>query len=102
MIRNILFGREYEKQKLNRCLETEQAQLILVYGRRRVGKTYLIHKFFNGRFDFRLTGIYNQPKSVQLENFSYELNRQSGRFLWKTLEGEVYHSFKCEQELGSS
>lgn len=79
VIRNILFGREYEKQKLNRCLETEQAQLILVYGRRRVGKTYLIHKFFNGRFDFRLTGIYNQPKNVQLENFSYELNRQSGR-----------------------
>ena len=79
MIPNTLFGREYEKKKLARCLEMEQAQLIIVYGRRRVGKTYLIHQFFNGRFDFKLTGIYNQPRMVQLENFSYELNRQSGR-----------------------
>ena len=79
MVPNVLFGRDYEKRKLTRCLEMEQAQLILVYGRRRVGKTYLIHQFFNGRFDFKLTGIYNRPKSVQLENFSYELNRQSGK-----------------------
>ena len=43
-------GREYEKRKLARCLEMEQAQLVLVYGRRRVGKTYLIHQFFNGSF----------------------------------------------------
>ena len=51
----------------------------MLFGLLRVGKTYLIHQFFNGRFDFKLTGIYNKPKNVQLENFSYELNRQSGK-----------------------
>ena len=32
MVPNVLFGREYEKRKLARCLEMEQAQLVLVYG----------------------------------------------------------------------
>ena len=78
MNQNILIGRELELQRLSRCLETEQPQLVVVYGRRRVGKTFLINQFFKGRFDFKLTGIYDQPKEYQLRNFIYELNRQAG------------------------
>ncbi|MBQ9251715.1 MAG: AAA family ATPase [Clostridia bacterium] len=72
-----LFGREEECRKLRRCLRKTEAQLVVVYGRRRVGKTFLINEFFEKRFDFKLTGSYNATKESQLENFTLELNRRS-------------------------
>ena len=72
-----LIGRAEEIARLDWCMKEERPQLIIVYGRRRVGKTYLINKYYNGRFDFKLTGIYNTKKEVQLQNFIAELNRQS-------------------------
>lgn len=74
-----LIGREYECRRLEKSMEETQAQLIIVYGRRRVGKTYLIEQFFDGRFDFKFTGAYNQTKEIQLRNFSIELGLQSGK-----------------------
>ena len=38
----MLIGREKEKQVLQNALNEEQSQFIAVYGRRRVGKTFLI------------------------------------------------------------
>ncbi len=73
-----MVGRKREIAKLDSCLEKEEAQLIAVYGRRRIGKTYLIHSYFNGRFDFKLTGIYDLPRKNQLQNFVFELNNQTG------------------------
>ena len=78
MGRGLLIGREEECRRLDRCLEQEEAQLIIVYGRRRVGKTYLINQYFDNRFDFKLTGEYKSSKENQLENFTLELNRRSG------------------------
>lgn len=77
--RKKIIGRNFECGRLDRCMEGEEAQLIALYGRRRVGKTYLIHHYFNGRFDFKLTGIYNQPMEMQLYNFITEWNHQSGQ-----------------------
>ena len=73
-----VIGRKTEYRKLEKCMNEVQAQLLIVYGRRRVGKTFLINHFFDGRFDFKLTGAYNQPLSTQLRNFNAELSRQSG------------------------
>lgn len=77
MIENIIIGREIEFERLDQCMNEEESQLVVVYGRRRVGKTYLINQYFNGRFDFKLTGVYDAPKSIQLTNFINELNRQT-------------------------
>ncbi len=74
-----MIGRKRETDRLQMCMEADEAQLIAVYGRRRVGKTYLIESFFNGRFDFMLTGIYDQAMSVQLRNFATELSNQTGQ-----------------------
>ena len=73
-----LIGRTEECDRLTRCMSEIDAQLIILYGRRRVGKTYLISKFFEGQFDFKLTGVFDEPRSVQLRNFSNELSRQTG------------------------
>lgn len=73
-----IIGRAAERERLEKCMRSEQAQLIIVYGRRRVGKTFLINQFFDGRFDFKLTGAYAEPRETQLRYFSLELNRQAG------------------------
>ena len=72
-----IVGRQKEIEQLQKCMDANQAQLIIVYGRRRVGKTFLINNFFNGRFDFKVAGSYAQTKEVQLKNFITELNLQS-------------------------
>ena len=71
-------GRKNEVERLKQCMEMDQAQLIVVYGRRRVGKTFLIESFFDGNFDFSFTGSFNRPKSVQLMNFAEEIRFQTG------------------------
>ena len=64
---------------LGDCLNSASSQLVIVYGRRRAGKTFLVNEFFHNEFAFKLTGIYGEPKSVQLQSFSEELKRKSGR-----------------------
>lgn len=71
-----LIGRENECQRLEQVMNAQQAQLVVVYGRRRVGKTYLIEHFFQGNFDFRLTGLYHESTRKQIHNFCIELNRR--------------------------
>lgn len=55
-MRSKVIGRSEEWQRLEECMQAECAQLIVVCGRRRVGKTFLIEEFFDKRFAFKLTG----------------------------------------------
>lgn len=55
-----------------------RSEFIAVYGRRRIGKTYLIRELFEGRFTFRCTGKDNISTSEQLRNFCYALSDQLG------------------------
>lgn len=52
-----MIGRKIECEKLQAAMEKKRAQMIAVYGRRRVGKTFLINEFFEGRFAFKHTAI---------------------------------------------
>ena len=74
---SILIGRKRECERLEKCMKAATAQLVVVYGRRRVGKTFLVNHFFKNQIEFKVTGAYSQPKEVQLRNFADELNRRS-------------------------
>lgn len=52
-----IIGREREKEELMRLFNKKQAQLVALYGRRRVGKTYLVRELFKDRFAFYHTGV---------------------------------------------
>jgi len=52
-----MIGREYEQQVLCSMAESDEAQLVVVYGRRRVGKTYLVRETLGNRFTFTHTGV---------------------------------------------
>ncbi|MCR5047623.1 MAG: hypothetical protein K6A37_01530 [Saccharofermentans sp.] len=54
-----IIGRVDECSRLKECMDADSAQLIFVYGRRRVVKTFLINQFFNNTFAFKL-GIENE------------------------------------------
>ena len=60
--KSIIVGRIEEIKRLNRCMLSDTAQLVVVYGRRRVGKTFLINEYFQNSFAFKLTGVYDQKK----------------------------------------
>jgi len=64
-----IIGRLEEKKILQARLETPEAELIAVYGRRRVGKTYLVHAFYNKHIVFEFTGIHDANTEEQLTNF---------------------------------
>lgn len=71
---NKIIGRIEECKRLDKCMRADSAQLVIVYGRRRVGKTYLINQYFDNNFAFKLTGIFDQNKETQLKNFITELD----------------------------
>ena len=73
-----VIGRSAEWTRLEECMSEKTAQLVVVYGRRRVGKTFLINEFFDNAFTFKLTGAYGKPTEHQLRNFIAEFNRRTG------------------------
>lgn len=72
-----LIGRAKEIERLERHLKSEDSEFIAIYGRRRVGKTFLVRQVFNEQFVFQLTGIANVGMRDQLIQFHAELKRQS-------------------------
>jgi uncharacterized protein len=70
-----IIGREYEKAKLAEILETDRPEFVAVYGRRRVGKTFLIKEFFNDQFTFYATGLANSNTKTQLNRFAVFLGK---------------------------
>lgn len=72
-----LIGRKKEKEVLERLLQSNKAEFLAIYGRRRVGKTFLISHFFRHKgFYFEITGSPDAPKHEQLSNFADALAEQ--------------------------
>jgi AAA+ ATPase superfamily predicted ATPase len=69
----MVIGRENEQQELLSLLDSEESQFCAVYGRRRVGKTYLIRETFNYQFCFQHTGIAKGTLRQQLTAFRNSL-----------------------------
>lgn len=77
-MKNTLIAREQECARLQKCLESDRSELITIYGRRRIGKTFLVDEFFNQQYDFTCVGVHRGNKAVQLRNFAKQLKRAMG------------------------
>ena len=64
-----IIGREKEITLLNSYASSNQAEFIAVYGRRRVGKTFLINNVFSNQLVFSMTGIIGGDKREQINSF---------------------------------
>ena len=74
-----MVGRKEEKKYLLSLIDEEEPQFIAVFGRRRIGKTYLVRESFGHKFTFQHTGISNNQiepgarKIAQLNKFAESL-----------------------------
>ena len=69
----MLVGRENEQKRLKDLLETDKSEFVAVYGRRRIGKTFLIRESFDYKFAFEHTGLRNGGFKKQLKAFHDKL-----------------------------
>lgn len=65
-----------EMRTLAECMQSARSELVAVYGRRRIGKTFLIKEYFKSSFAFCFVGTRDVSKSVQLCNFATSLQKQ--------------------------
>lgn len=68
-----LIGREKEREELMRCYNSERSEFVIVYGRRRIGKTFLVNAVFHQKYAFYFTGSHKATKERQLERFAMTL-----------------------------
>ncbi len=76
-----LIGREEETAKLDGILISGSADFLAVYGRRRVGKTFLIKQYLKDHIIFHFTGTRDESKEEQLKNFFTEYLKRTSRKL---------------------
>lgn len=68
-------GRVHEQKTLNNLLQSKKAEFLALYGRRRVGKTFLIKSFFQNAscLFFHCTGIQNGTLKDQIQEFAKQI-----------------------------
>lgn len=85
----MIIGRKSEQKELLEAANSEYSKFVAVYGRRRVGKTFLIRETFNYSFTFQHTGLAHGKMKDQLLNFRTSL---------QTASGKKYNQFKSWYE----
>lgn len=76
-----MVGRKQEQETINRLVHSKKSEFLAIYGRRRVGKTFLVTSYFKDTFSFKHTGLSPYDTTVrisltdQLQAFYYSLLR---------------------------
>ena len=92
----MIIGRSNEQKLLKNLFQSDKSEFVAVYGRRRVGKTYLIRECFNYNFAFQHTGVQNASRDRQLEEFRKSLNNAGADSVAK-----IKDWFEAFDELGN-
>ena len=71
-----MIGRQKERSRLLEAFASEDSEFVAVYGRRRVGKTFLVRETFNQSFTFQHTGVKNGSRQIQLSRFRQSMIEQ--------------------------
>jgi uncharacterized protein len=71
----LIAGRKAEIATLKSLLESKESELLAIYGRRRVGKSFLIKKAYEAETIFSFTGTNSKSKNINLKNFIDQINQ---------------------------
>ena len=94
---NRIIGRKYEQQLLESVCEQREARMVAVYGRRRVGKTFLVRELYGSQFVFEVSGLIEGEEYDQLKVFSEALTKYGPRLI--TQPQDWFEAFACLQLL---
>ncbi len=72
-----LIGRVEEVALLKSLLDKDESEFVAVYGRRRIGKTYLVRQVYANQIVFECSGLHQKDMAQQLENFWLTLAEQN-------------------------
>lgn len=72
-----IIGRKKELAELKEYIASGRSEFIAVYGRRRVGKTFMVRQALDDKFSFYISGMCNAKKKDQLTNFAVALQKYS-------------------------
>ena len=75
-----IIGRDAEIEKLGALAQSPRSEFLALFGRRRVGKTFLVNQVFKNQFAFKMTGVIEGTLSDQftafadaMEEFGYDM-----------------------------
>ncbi len=87
-----MIGRKKEQQLLLEAYNDTHSQFVVVYGRRRIGKTFLVRETFDYKFSFSYSGVANVSARAQLREFALALQLQGAKFKAKPRNwSEAFH-----------
>lgn len=70
-----IIGRKEEIRQLQAYCESGRPEFIAVYGRRRIGKTFLIDEFFHYQYSFSVSGVLDGSPTEQITAFTQALRK---------------------------
>ena len=97
LVMGAIVGRKEELADLEEYCSSSKAEFICIYGRRRVGKTYLVENFFRDSFAFSVTASEDKRQRPQLRVFHAALCRF--RSPHKTLPKDWFQAFEWLRDL---
>ena len=77
-MRQSFIGRETEISLLKKYATSDRAEFVAIYGRRRVGKTFLINNVFKSDLSFSMTGIIGGNQTAQIQAFVEAMDIYAG------------------------
>lgn len=92
-----IIGRNKEKQKLDKLIVSNKPEFLVVFGRRRVGKTYLIKNYFKEEFSFYSTGVKNLNTKDEIRLFFNSLQKYGSQA--KKCPKDWFSAFALLEEL---
>ncbi len=91
-----LIARQAECELLEQCLTSNRSEFVIICGRRRIGKTFLVDSFFNKEYDFSFVGSHKAKTHVQLRKFAKALKEYSGEK--QSVFSDWYDAFDALEE----
>ena len=96
-----MIGRYENRKEFYEYMRSDRSELVVITGRRRVGKTYMINELFGDKFAFTYTGGHHLNKQRQLQNFAIALQTSIGSATPPVLN-DWFDAFMCLQQLLST
>jgi len=83
-LKKLFVGRDYELSRLSTPYSNDEACILVVYGRRRVGKTELIEQKFQSRNLLKFEGVEDEPEAMQRQHMLAALAEYTGESVYNT------------------